>query len=246
MCVGMEPIRTAHADTCKGTFTYIYCLNLFGIATAACYVAFIYIYIYMCVLYIYMCVCAFMVFLCSYPCSILRIPTCTCVIVCTSLFHVMVKRQNIFHICLCIRLRAYSFQVRKFGSQIWPQTLVQIVGTQQLLKGLLGGARDSWADSWLKFHPRTQPAGGWMAQHDSARHFQGGYWCFYQKVLTKAPPKEMNDVVWCSSRQWNEWLRPLEPRTPRTLVLGVTQVFVVGAVSWLFFKSRGFPWTCRA
>ena len=40
------------------------------------------------------------------------------------------------HIPLCPR--AFSLQVRKFGSQIWPQTLVEIVATQQLLKGLLG------------------------------------------------------------------------------------------------------------
>ena len=55
--------------------------------------------------------------------------------VCTFIFHVM-----LFNTRTCYP--ADNFQVRKFGSQIWPQTLVEIVATQQLLKGLLG-AMDS-------------------------------------------------------------------------------------------------------
>lgn len=190
-----------------------------------------------------------MVFLCSYLCSILRIPTCTCVIVCTSLFHVMVKRQKIFHICLCIRLRAYSFQVRKFGSQIWPQTLVEIVGTQQLLKGLLGGiCRGLWADSWLKFHPRTQPAGGWricsaMGSPTPSKALPGGLLVFLPKGTYQGTP-ERNE--WCSLMQFQTMNRMTQTSGTQNFGVGCHSGFCRRSSLLAFFKSWGFSWKCRA
>ena len=89
-----------------------------GIATA-CDFAFIYV-----VLYVYDSLC-YILSSKSFFCELTRAT------VCTSLFHVMLVNTRICY-------PADNFQVRKFGSQIWPQTLVEIVATQQLLKGLLG------------------------------------------------------------------------------------------------------------